>query len=339
MLTLLALAAGLLAAANLVFVLVLVVRRVALARAERTRAALETGLRPLALDVADGDAPAGAALTPAETRVLAGILARYARRLDGASRGRITAWFEEHGAVATELRALRARRAWRRATAAAALGEMGSRTALDPLLAALHDRDREVRAAAARALGRLGAAEAAEPLARALVAGTVPRTAAGQALLTLGACALPALRALVAAGDAPLRAVAVELLGHLGDAGDGPALAARLRDPAAAVRAAACAALGRLGAEEEVASLHDRLDDRLPAVRAAAATALGVVGDRTSFDRLAVVAQRDDHVPAAAAAAALARIAPAALAEAARAPSAGPHLRAAHATAGLRAAA
>jgi HEAT repeat protein len=105
------------------------------------------------------------------------------------------------------------------------------------------------------------------------------------------------------------------------------------------VRAAACAALGRLGAEEEVASLHDRLDDRLPAVRAAAATALGAVGDETSLHRLAVVAQRDDHVPAAAAAAALARIAPAALAEAARLPSAGPHLRAAQATADLRAAA
>jgi HEAT repeat protein len=204
---------------------------------------------------------------------------------------------------------------------------MGSHTAVPALLGALGDRDGEVRAAAATALGRLGTAEAATPLLVALTDGTVPRSVGGQALLALGDAGLDSVRALTGAEDVALRATAIDALGWIGGAADGPRLAGRLRDPAADVRARACAALGRLGAEEGAAALRAALGDRIPFVRAAAATALGRLADHDAIAALAAQAHGDEHAPAAAAATALARIAPAAVGVAAAAPGAGPHLR------------
>ena len=319
-------AAGL-AVSSTLLVVVLVARRVTVAGAQRRERELAERLRPLALDVVDGDGEApDVDLGEAEARILASLLTRYAREVRGAARARITTFFEEQGAVAEQRRRLGSRRSWRRATAAAALGDMGSADAVRPLLSALDDRDAEVRAAAATALGRLGAAEAATPLAVALTDGAVPRSVGGHALLLLEGAGIPSLLELSHADDPALRSTAVEALGWIGGAAEGEQLSARLRDPSAEVRAKACAALGRLGAEDEASALRAALDDRIPAVRAAAATALGRLDDEDAVLALARQAHLDEHVPAAAAASALARIAPAAVGTAASAPGAGLHL-------------
>ena len=55
-----------------------------------------------------------------------------------------------------------------RVSAAGALGQLGDARAVEPLIAALADRDSAVRVSAAGALGQLGNAQAVEPLIAAL---------------------------------------------------------------------------------------------------------------------------------------------------------------------------
>ena len=55
-----------------------------------------------------------------------------------------------------------------RSSAAEALGEIGDARAVEPLCAALRDKDVDVREAAAEALGKIGDARAAVPLRSAL---------------------------------------------------------------------------------------------------------------------------------------------------------------------------
>ena len=299
-----------LALAGTVFVGVLTLRRLVLTRSERLVREEEERLRPLALALVDGDTVELTDLSERSARVLAALLGRYSRWLAGDARERIGRFFERTGGLDAELGALADRRAWRRATAAFVLGDMASPRAEPALLHALHDPAREVRAAAARSLGRLGCAAAVEPIVYALAEDSIPRSAAGSALLSLGAAALPSLRELERRAEPEVRAFSVELVGLVGDASDGPLLVERLRDSSAETRAKAARALGRLAAEDAAAALRGALDDRIPFVRAAAAHASGLVGDPQAASRLLELAREDSFDAARAAAQALARVAP-----------------------------
>jgi HEAT repeat protein len=267
-------------------------------------------LRPLALELVDGEEPELGAVGAAQERAFAAILARYARKLRGEGRAEITRYFEDHGGVDRQLKRLRSRRAANRASAAFALGDMGSPRAIEPLIAALDDRARDVRSSAARSLGMLEAEQGVPRLVRALAGNEVPRAIAAGALLSIGSSAAPALRELLSAPEPAVRTSAAELIGFTGEAGDAERLAAALGDGAAEVRAAAARALGRLGERAEAEALRDALGDPAPFVRTAAAHALGRIGDRDAFDALALVAQVDEYDPAQAAAHALAQIDP-----------------------------
>ncbi|HEY8723641.1 MAG TPA: HEAT repeat domain-containing protein [Gaiellaceae bacterium] len=326
MVVILAWVSGALAAAGFASVLLLVVRRVLLARAARNQSAAEEHLRPVALALAHGEQEVpDTTLSIADAQTLAGILARYAVWLSGDSRAAIASFFERHG-IDEEIAALETGRAWQRAAAAFALGDMGSTVAVAPLLAALSDGAREVRSAAARSLGRLQAPEAVEPLVLSLADGQIPRAVVGQALLGIGHAALPALRVLETNAEPRVRATAVELIGLLGDPSDGRLLVERLSDSSAEVRSAAARALGRLGAAEGVEALRRTLGDRIPFVRVAAATALGLIRDKGAVDELLELVRSDHHDVARAAAEALARIDPARVRAAGSLHGAAPHL-------------
>jgi HEAT repeat protein len=204
---------------------------------------------------------------------------------------------------------------------------MASPRAIPALLAALDDREAAVRSASARSLGRLAAVDAVKPLVHAFSAGRLPRAVAGQALLAIGPPALPALRDLLDADEADAREFAVELVGLLGDATDSRLVLQCLRDSSGEVRAKAARALGRLGAEEAATALAETLGDRIPFVRVSAAHALAAVGDPAAAPRLLALARKDQFDPARAAAAAAARLDPAAVLRAAGDESAGPHVR------------
>ena len=285
---------------------------------------LEQRVRLVALALLEGDPLALGVLTPEEATALAAVIRRQARKLRGDATQRVATFFEEQGAVDREVRVLAHRRGWRRATAAFALGDMGSPRPASSLVKALHDPDAAVRAAAARSLGRLGVRAAVEPVLAALGDRRLPRAVAGQALLAIGPAALPELRALQTVLDPVARALAVELVGLLGNASDDAALVERLRDSSAEVRANAARALGRHGGEVGASELRTALSDRIPFVRVAVATALGAVGDRAVVVDLLRVARDDEFDPAHAAAHAAVRLDPAAVRDAAR--EGGPHI-------------
>ncbi|HEY8630408.1 MAG TPA: HEAT repeat domain-containing protein [Gaiellaceae bacterium] len=326
MITLLTWCATGLAAAGWLAVCALAARRLVITRAERRNSEAEVRLRPLALALVEGESVNLEGLDEHEAAVLAALVGRFGRNLRGKSSAHIASFLERRGELQRQLSALETGSAWQRATAAFALGDIGSRRGVHALRCALDDPKAEVRRAAARSLGRLGEPTAVGPVVEALAQSRIPRSVAGQALLAIGEPALPALRALITAPDAEARALAVELVGFLGDASDGGVLVERLRDSSAEVRAKAAHALGRVGAAEGAAELRARLADRIPFVRVAVARALGIVGDPKAVPDLVRVAREDSFDPARAAAHAVARLDPSALRRAAVEPGAGPHL-------------
>jgi len=255
-----------LSAALSVFVLTL--RRLVVVHAERRRVAAEARLRPQALALLEGETDTLQNLNRLDARVLAGLIGRYRRRIRGESAERITAFFEQRGFVDRELRALRSPRAWRRASAAFALGDMGATTAVPALVGALQDSKRSVGASAARSLGSLEAVAAVDPIVHAFAERRLPRLIAGQALLTIGSAAAPVLCRLTSDPDPEARAFAIELLGLLGGPVDASYVLPHLCDTSAEVRAKAARALGRLGAEAGAKELVRALDDRVVFVRA-----------------------------------------------------------------------
>ena len=313
-------------AAALVLLVLLGIRRTALARRERRYAEAERRVRPLAIALVEGQDGEQPALDSTEQAVLADVLRRYSRKLTGEADARVAAYFRDKPAAGTAMSELSARRMWRRAAAAYRLGDMADPKVAPALLTALDDPKRPVRAAAARSLGCLGIVDAALPLVEALVSGRVPASVAGEALVELGPGAVPELRRIAEHPEPQIRAVAITLMGLVGDSHDAPLAVRALEDPSADVRRAAAEALGRIGGAAAEPPLRVALCDRIHFVRSAAAAALGVLHSDEALPQLLEVARTDRFRPARAAAQAVARISPRGLAAAAAEPDSGPHL-------------
>ena len=312
------------------WILLFLVARAVVTRRSRVRAAALERMRRPALQIAYSDElPDVAELDKGDFEALSTLVMRYGRLVRGEPRDRLAAFFERSGIAADQRRALSSRGAWRRATAALALGDAGDRDAIPALLAALEDRDRAVRIAAAHSLGSLGAVEAVHPLVKSIEAGRIPWIEGGQALIELGSDAAPALRALAADPASPLRARAIELLGHVGGPGDAAAVQRALAEDSPELREHAARALGELGARDSTAALRRALGDPDAAVATAAAASLGAIGAHDVVDDLLAHAREGPFEAARAAAAAAARIDPRAVVAAAEQPGAGPHVEAA----------
>ncbi len=243
-----------------------------------------------------------------DRRALVDLLARYGRAMHGESRARLSRLSNELGVSAEVLADLDSPRGWRRAAAAFRLGDLGAE-AVPQLMAALRDPDRRVRNAAARSLGRLENPDAVEPLVVALANGSIARAVAGQALLDIGAGAAKELDSLILSREPQVRAAAAELLGRLA-VGHSPILVAAVEDPNPVVRVAVARAFGRLGTRSAARTLPELLDDPVPYVRAAAATSCAELGLSEQTERLLSMARSDEHLPASAAARALAVLDP-----------------------------
>jgi HEAT repeat protein len=311
---------------TIALLLFLVVRRWWLGRQERRRTEAAKRLRPAAIEFVAGDEPLPEDISAYDQTVLAAQLRSYSHSLSGEAAERIATYFRDSAAYTAAIRELRSRRAWRRADAAFALGDMAVPDGSEALLHALDDRSRIVRSAAARGLGRLRDEAATVPLVESLVATTVPRGVAGDALLHIGPKIVPQLRDLASSDDPSLQATALKVLGLVGDSGEADVAIAALQDPSAEVRAAAAEALGRIGTPASVDELRAALDDRVRVVRAAAAESLGAIGTDDAVPRLLEIARTDEFVTARAAAQAAAKLDMAAVRAAADEPDAGPHL-------------
>lgn len=289
MLEALAIAALAITAANVVFIGVLVFRRVTAARRLRDAAARERRIAPLVHQLIDSGT-LGEQLDGRDQVALARVLSRMSRLVKGDARAHIGRYFVGSAAYAQQMDALHSRRPWRRAAAAFALGDMAADAAEPALIAALDDVDRDVRAAAARSLGRLGAVDAVVPLVRRLADGSLPRIVVGSALVAFGGEAAPSLRQLVGHPDGDVRATAVELLGLVGTAADAGVLEQALADAVPGVRAQAAIAVGRIGGRSAALAAAAALHDESPLVRVAAARAVAAIGERSALDDLILLA-------------------------------------------------
>lgn len=196
---------------------------------------------------------ASAAITQLGAGAVSGLV-RLCRDLDPELRGAVFALFPKLGAAASDPRiasllieAVGGEEAEAAPLAARALGELGGKEALAPLLRALDSDDREVAQAAAQALGRLGSRYYEEVRmlveARGLVGPTAPHLC--------------------------------RVLGAIGRSGDEQLLLAALRSEDPDVRQAAAEALpGVTGTLEVIEALTFAIADESPAVRAAAVRAL-----------------------------------------------------------------
>jgi HEAT repeat protein len=317
-----------LAIATLALLLLLVGRRLHLARSERRQFELEERVVPLALELISGELERQRAgdLSSAEAAALATVLQRYGRVLTGEDHERIARFFEDSGIVAQQVKLLASRTAWRRALSAYVLGDIGSQEAISPLLEALGDRSRDVRAAATRSLGKLRADAAVQPILRLMASREVPISTGSLALLEIGPQALPGLLELVEGGSIDERLAAMQLVIELGDASHARVLMARLADDSPQVRARAARGLGRLGAAEATAELRRALGDPIPAVRAGVASALGKIGDTNSLEALLRQAREPQFSAARSAARAAGQIAPERVIDEGRRAGSGPHL-------------
>ena len=140
-----------------------------------------------------------------------------------------------------------------RSAAAAALGRIGDRRAVDQLIAALADQDDEVTNAATTALGRIGDVRAVDPLVGILgdsADGVGRRSVRAQAADSLGRIGDPrAVEPLIAAlgdNDLRVREHAAEALGRIGDGRALEPLTAALREGDWNMREVAAAALEQL---------------------------------------------------------------------------------------------
>jgi HEAT repeat protein len=166
---------------------------------------------------------------------------------------------------------------------------------VEPLAAALQDRDVEVRRRVASALAQLGDARAIEPLLVALQdEDTEVRRCVVDTLAQLGDTrAVEPLLAVLQDDDARVRRQAASSLGKLGDAQAVEPLLLALRDEDAEMRRSAARALGQLRDERAVDPLLAALQDEDAIVRRVAASSLGKLGDAQAVEPL-LLALRDE---------------------------------------------
>ncbi len=176
-----------------------------------------------------------------------------------------------------------------RAKAARALGALGDKRAVEPLIAVLKPaRDRRqhgLLTAAAEALGELGDRRAAKPLLALLEQPYGARRELARALGKVGgSVARDALMRLAKSEDSQARAWAAEGLGLLGDPGAVHTLVDLLRDRSPTTRFRAAEALRSLG-RPAVGPVIAALREERPAVRAAVAEALDLLAARRDVPR------------------------------------------------------
>jgi len=201
-----------------------------------------------------------------------------------------------------------------RESAAKKLGEIGDARAVEPLIAALHDKHESVRRAAAWALGQMQ--EKAAPAVPYLIdmlgdaspilgsgflqlldlTRAVPERMRGlmdfpgievpAALVKIGEPAVKPLITALEHRDANVRASAAWVLGTLNDSRAVEPVIGALGDNDPAVRAAGAVALGQLNDRRAVEPLIGALRDRDMTARRAAATALGQLNDSRAVEPL-----------------------------------------------------
>jgi len=174
--------------------------------------------------------------------------------------------------------------------AADALGELGEKQAVAPLIAALDDQETDVKCSAAAALGKLGDPRAVEPLIKSLE-DILVRKSAARVLQRLGKVATPGLLAALEHDNKDVRRYVAEILGNLEDPTAVEPLIKSLGDDDSSVRRSVATALGNLGDLRAVQPLIKLLKDG----NTDAVTPLGQLGDPQAVQPLLNALSKKQH--------------------------------------------
>lgn len=250
-------------------------------------------IEPRVLAYAHGTEPSlmavlGRPIRRAERGVLEQILLDHVQRVEGIERERLARALDELGYVDDYLAGLGSPRWWRRAESAERLGLAGASRATGALIEALEDAVSEVRLRAAKALGAVGGRAAVRPLLRAL--GEPNRWSTiriGDILAGMGSPVVAELLEAFPEFGLHAKVACLDILGRIRSLEAVAWLRARLADPEPDVRARAAHALGQIGDLEAGADLAEALSDPEWPVRAMAAKALGKLRYRQAVPRLA----------------------------------------------------
>jgi HEAT repeat protein len=242
-------------------------------------------LEPRVLEYAHGEDvsifPAlGGTVSRSDRIVVEIILLDHASRVRGIARERLCRALDELGYVDRFLKRLQSARWWRRAEAAENLGLAGATRATPQLTAALADDVPEVRLRAAKALGEIGGRAAVLPLVGALSEPNRWSTIRIADILTdMGNEVVGELIDAFPKLNDHAKLAALDILGRIHPIPAVPWLLSRLDDPGSDVRSRAAHALGEIGAVDAAPALRQSLADPSWSVRAMAAKALGRIRD------------------------------------------------------------
>ena len=181
-----------------------------------------------------------------------------------------------------------------RLSASEALGKIGDKTAVDALILALSDEDSGVRSNAAEALGEIGDKTTVDALILSLRdEDSTVRWSAAYALGEIGdKAAVDTLILALSDEKFLVQLFAADALGKIGGKTVVDVLILSLRDENSTVRSSAAFALGKIGGKAVVDALILSLRDKDSTVLSRAAGALGKIGDKTAVDAL-TLALRD----------------------------------------------
>lgn len=242
-------------------------------------------LEPRVLAYAHGSAASilsalGGGIRRRDRAVVETILLDHASRIRGIEHERLCRALDELGFVDRFLARLSGSSWWRRAEAAENLGLAAASRATSKLAAALEDDVSEVRLRAAKALGLVGGRAAVLPLVNALAEPNRWSTIRIADILTdMGSEVVQELMDGFPKLNAHAKLAALDILGRIHSLDAVPWLLKRLEDPEADVRARAAHALGAIGVVDAAPALRKALGDADWPVRAMAAKALGRLRD------------------------------------------------------------
>lgn len=175
-----------------------------------------------------------------------------------------------------------------RCRAVETLGQIGSPSAVHPLVKLLDDDQGPIQREVIKALGRIGGTASVEALMRILKGRDALKYGqACKALIKTGQLAVPSLVRLLAEHPSPgARRCIADALGQIGDASAIPGLVGALKDKNSLVRKAAADALGQLKDPSAVDSLCQLLEQDNWFVARGAAEALARIGDARAIGPL-----------------------------------------------------